>query len=328
MTREQIILDLQQDYAKRREDNLRLYEQKTEEACQRCPGLRQLLDARHMAVISGVRSTLLNPQKTPGANAGLPSAMAMMNQKIAAALKAGGLPADALQPIYTCSICRDEGYVYTPSRKMCSCMNRELHQRMLGELGLNGGKETFEGFDEALFSSEPDQRGVSQRQMALLARKVCETYADSYPDTECRNLLLTGKSGLGKTYLLHSMARRLAEREVLPAYTSAFHLLEVARKSYIENNSDYLSGFMLAPVLLIDDLGTEPMMQNITVTQLFNLLNERQIAGRHTVISTNLDMAELKERYTERIASRLNDASSWRKLSLVGDDVRKRLKRS
>ena len=30
-----------------------------------------------------------------------------------------------------------------------------------------------------------------------------------------------------------------------------------------------------APLLLIDDLGTEPMMRNITVEYLFTLLNER-----------------------------------------------------
>ena len=41
-------------------------------------------------------------------------------------------------------------------------------------------------------------------------------------------------------------------------------------------------------------------MNNVTVTQLFNLLNERQMSGRHTVLSTNLSMNELLERYTER----------------------------
>ena len=40
MNRDQIILQLQQDYMKRREDNLRLYEQRVDEACERCPGLR------------------------------------------------------------------------------------------------------------------------------------------------------------------------------------------------------------------------------------------------------------------------------------------------
>lgn len=328
MTRDQLVLALQQEYAHRREDNLRRFEEKTDAACERCPGLRELLNTRHSMVMRGVRTGILNAGKATTANAELPSAMANINERIAQALRAGGLDKDYLQPVYTCALCRDEGYTYTPSRRMCSCMAGELNRRMLAELGLSDGRQTFENFDESLFSAEADARGASQLQLALLAKRVCMAYADSFPATETRNLLITGKSGLGKTFMLHAIAHRLVERGVMPAYTSAYHMLEVARRAYMENNSDYMAGMMAAPLLLIDDLGTEPLMQNITVTQLFNLLNERQLAARHTVISTNLDMSELKERYTERITSRLMDASAWRKLTLVGDDVRKRLKRS
>ena len=67
---------------------------------------------------------------------------------------------------------------------------------------------------------------------------------------------------------------------------------------------------MNAEVLMIDDLGSEPLMQNVTVEQLFNLLNERQNKGLSTVISTNLEMSKFRERYTERIASRLRDSRS------------------
>ena len=59
MNRDQIILQLQQDYMKRREDNLRLYEQRVDEACERCPGLRELLNARHALVLGGIRASLV-----------------------------------------------------------------------------------------------------------------------------------------------------------------------------------------------------------------------------------------------------------------------------
>ena len=263
------------------------------------------------------------------ANAALPGLMADMNRQIAQKLTEGGFPSDYLQPVYTCAVCRDEGYVYDPSRQMCACMRRELNQRMLGELGLGGEGNTFESFDEGLFSEEVAEGDrLSQRQRALLARNTCLDYAESFPDTATPNLLLSGKSGLGKTFLLQAIAHRLVERDVMPVYTSAYHLLEVARKAYFENSSEKLAEMMNARVLLIDDLGTEPMLQNVTIEQLFNLINERQLNRRHTVISTNLTMAELKERYTERIASRLMDESSWRRLVFTGSDVRKKLKRS
>lgn len=325
MTREQILAQMQQEYMQRREDNLRLFEQRQQEACQRCPGLAGLLSARHGAVMQGVRTSLLARDKSNSANAGLAEKMGEMNRQIAEVLTCGGFPADYLQPVYTCSLCRDEGYVYEPSRRMCSCMQQELTRRLMAENGL-GGPECFEAFDESLYSDQPDETGISPRRMALLNRGMAQRYADSYPDTEVRDLLITGKSGLGKTFLLKCIARRIAQRGLEPVYVSAYRLFETARRAYMENNSDVLSPYMDAPLLLIDDLGSEPLMNNVTVTQLFNLLNERQLAGRHTVISTNLTINGLQERYTERITSRLLDESACAQLRFTGDDIRRSLK--
>ncbi len=327
MTGEQIILTLQQEYARRREDNLHLFEDRQQEACARCPGLQDLIVARHAAVMQGVRATLLAPNKTKDAASGLSNRMALLNEQIVALLEKGGYPADYLQPIYTCAACRDEGYIYDPSRRMCDCMKTEYNRRLLAESGIAGDSCTFEKFDETLFSDEPDEKGRSQRKSALIIRDVCMAYADSFPKTATRDLLLMGKSGLGKTFMLQAIAHRVAQRGHLPTYTSAYRLFETARKAYMENDSDIMAQFMNAELLLIDDLGTEPLMNNVTVTQLFNLLNERQMAGRHTVISTNLAMSELQERYTERISSRFLDATGCRRLVFIGADIRRNLKR-
>lgn len=327
MTSDQILLEMQQEYARRREDNLRLFEERQAAACERCPGLRQLLDERHASVMRGVRMSLLARRKDGQANAGLPGEMARLNEAIAAKLQESGLAPDALQPVYTCPVCRDEGYVYDPSRRMCDCFRREYNRRLLAESGISDDAPTFEDFDETLFSDACDEKGRSQRKAALIIRDACMTYADSFPDTPARDLLLMGKSGLGKTFMLQCIARRVARRGYLPTYTSAYRLFETARRAYMENDSDRMAGYMNAPLLLLDDLGTEPLMNNVTITQLFNLLNERQTAGRHTVISTNLAMSELQERYTERITSRFLDATGCRRLVFIGDDIRPRLKR-
>ena len=319
MTRDQILARLQQEYMRRREDNLRVFERRQEEACGRCPGLKQLLDARHGTVMQGVRASLLARSKQPG---DLARQMADLNGRIAQTLQKGGFPADYLQPVYTCPLCRDEGYVYDPSRRMCRCMEQELTRRLLAENGLDGN-QSFESFDETLYDDQPNERGLSPRDLAISNRNIAQRYADTYPDTATRDLLVMGKSGLGKTFLLQCIARRVARRGFSPTYISAYRLFETARRAYRENDSGLLAPVMDAPLLLIDDLGTEPLMNNVTVTQLFNLLNERQLAGRHTVISTNLNPRELQERYTERIASRLLDESSCARLGFVGGDIRR-----
>ena len=117
------------------------------------------------------------------------------------------------------------------------------------------------------------------------------------------------------------MAERLIERDVNVLIISAFRMLEMLRKAYFENDGG-TTELTEAEVLMIDDLGSEPLMQNVTVEQLFNLLNERQNRQLATVISTNLDMARFRERYTERIASRLRDSRCCKVLNLIGRDIR------
>ena len=80
---------------------------------------------------------------------------------------------------------------------------------------------------------------------------------------------------------------------------------------------------MNIPVLMLDDLGSEPLIRNITIEVLFNLINERLIRGRSTVISTNLKLEELRERYTERIVSRISDPATSLVITLEGKDLRR-----
>ena len=154
-----------------------------------------------------------------------------------------------------------------------------------------------------------------------IARDDCREWADRYPESDSRNLLLTGKSGLGKTFLLRSVADRLIGRDVNVLIISAYRMLEIVRKAYF-SGEEAAEEVTDAEVLMIDDLGSEPLMQNVTVEQLFNLLNERQNRNLSTVISTNLTLPEIRDRYTERIASRLRDRNHWKVITLEGKDIR------
>ena len=105
---------------------------------------------------------------------------------------------------------------------------------------------------------------------------------------------------------------------------TAFRMFEAMRQQHV-GNDDQFDGFTSlidAPLLLIDDLGTEPMMRNITVEYLFTLLNERAAARRHTVVATNLTPVQLQERYGERVSSRLLDRSVCGAILLKGKDLR------
>ena len=238
-------------------------------------------------------------------------------------LKEAGYPEDYLAPCYRCARCRDTGYVGETVREECGCVRERYQAKLRQAIGLNtDGRETFECFNPEVF---PDRAvsgsRLSQRQAMNEIRMLCEQWADAWPAQHPRDVVLSGKAGLGKTFLLHCMANRLLERGAHVLLISAYSFLETARKSYFENDGR-MEEILAAEVLLLDDLGSEPLMQNITAEQLFYLINERQSRNRPTVISTNLNKEELRMRYTERIVSRLTDQRHVLYLPLEGRDIR------
>lgn len=279
-----------------------------------CPEIAQLMDERRAGIFLGIRQAL--DGVTP---AGLPDRTQAINDRIDALLVEHGFARDYLDPIYNCPLCRDTGFVGEGRKSFCSC----VRSASLSAFGQD--EASFETYDDTVY---PDTQlsGLTMTQRAYMReiRRICEEYADQVPRARTQNLFLTGSSGLGKTFLLRAIARRTAARGVLTHLYTANDLLNRIRADYFSRELTPESDLYTAQLLLIDDLGTEPMWENITVEQLFALVDTRLSRGLNTVISTNLSPVEVHSRYTERIASRLFDKRACQALRLLGADVRKR----
>lgn len=318
--RTEIWNELEAEYAAQRIANEKTENLRREKIRGQYPGIEELIQKRENLIQGTIRGILSGTAD----GSGLTEKMKEMNQQIRSALVQNGLPENYLEPVYQCAICRDKGYVEKPLKEPCQCFQTAYRKKMREQIGLNcSDTETFETFDETRI---PDERisddAFTQREYAVLARNRCQKWADEYPESQPENILLSGKAGLGKTFLMHAMAARLIERGFHVLLISAFQFIQIARNSYFDGD-DSMDELMNAPVLMIDDLGSEPLMKNITVEQLFHLIDERQNHHLSTIISSNLTMEELQERYTERITSRLSDPRKCMKLMLVGRDLRR-----
>lgn len=320
MTRSAILKDLLNEYAARRAENARQEEARLMEASHRCPAIPGALNERREMIFAGMRKALSG---TPLPD--MEKAMAEQNEKIRALLRAGGLPEDYLQPVFTCETCQDTGYVGDNVKDWCPCLKAAFYRRLYDEVGLSEKEpQTFETFRLSVFSEEKlpgctySQRDVMQRYEAI-----CREYADQFPRTRAKDLLLLGPSGLGKTFLMQAIAHRVLERDFSVLCVSAYRVIELAREAHFKNDMSILAPLMETELLLVDDLGVEPMMENITVVYLYNLINERQTRGLNTVYSTNLTKDELWARYTERLTSRLLDTRQTQVLPFIGQDVRR-----
>ncbi len=305
------------EYAQTRESNQAEEEKRYAEVVARCPEIGKLSGERREAILAGARLAFTG--RSPGDVEGK---VAGINARIKALLAKNGFAEDYLSPIYTCEICRDTGYIGEGKRERCRCFLEKAARLSFAEMQ---GGATFEQFDETVFP-EGERYGkdnLTQRELMRVMRAQCQRYADGLPQPKKNNLLLFGGSGLGKTFLLQCIYARARERGVSALCLTANVLLGIVKEAYFSREKDGLAQLQSVQLLLIDDLGTEPMLENITIEQLFFLLDARMTANRNTVISTNLSLRKLQERYTERIASRLQDRRYYADLEFLGKDIRR-----
>ncbi len=246
------------------------------------------------------------------------------NRQIASLLERHGYDARFLDALYSCPLCRDTGYSGSPRKKLCACVIERYNALVNGRI-LSDQSQSFERYDDMVFPDSPlPGTDVTQRAYMRAVRARCEEYAEALPCAGVLNLLLYGGSGLGKTFLLRSIGVRAVQRGIATLACTSNTLLNRIRKAYFSRDAQDEEYYLNVPLLLIDDLGTEPLWENITIEQLFALVDERLDAGLHTAISTNLSLKELKSRYTERIMSRLMDERKCRILQFMGEDIRSR----
>lgn len=325
--REGIAREVEMQYEAQRAANHREEARRLMEAAQADPEIGRLVDSRQSLFARQAREAFARPADALAIGESLRQEMAALQASLRSRLMTAGFPADYLQPVYACTRCHDTGHVGEPIRERCTCYaERALALAMARDDHGLLPEETFEAYRDEIFSKTPLPHGREDSQRSYMARirTRCEAYADEFPDGPRRNLLFFGKSGLGKTYLMNAIGNRVRARGDQVLKLTAYQFTERSRAAIFNRDEDAFSLLLEIPLLLLDDLGVEPIISNITLEQLFTLLNERGLRRLHTVISTNLMVEELEKRYNERICSRLFDRQNTMIIEFLGDDVRMR----
>ena len=326
LSRENVTREALSALEAQRAANLMEEKRRRAEAEAKSPAVAGLLAKRQSLFFSGMRGAFAAPDKAKAISENMQQEMERINAELRTALFACGLPQDYLQPVYRCKECRDTGYVGEPVHEMCTCLKRAVMNRLYQAEGLQGlERENFSVFDESIFPDEPiEGRKTSQRAFIKKCRQYCEEYADAFAAGEGKGLLLCGRSGLGKTFLMNCVAQRVLERGYSVVVISAYKLIEAMRRfQFGEDGMEQVQDMLACDLLCIDDLGSEPMLRGVTVSSLYHIINERRNANRSTVITTNLDSDLLYEKYDDRIAARLTDPSRMKVIPFVGTDVRR-----
>ncbi len=247
-----------------------------------------------------------------------------LREQKAVLLEACGYSADYMEMRYHCPDCQDTGYV---NGKKCRCFKKEEISLLYAQSNIKEvlKRENFSTFTFAYYDNREviSQIGMTVADYMKQVYGWCKEYVEGFKE-KGGNLIFTGSTGVGKTFLTNCIAKELIDRYHSVIYLSSNDLFDIFSKNKFhydteEDMQDMYQHILDCDLLIIDDLGTE-LNNTFVSSQLFYCINERLIRKKSTIISTNLSMDMLRDTYSDRISSRI--ISQYSIIPLYGGDIR------
>lgn len=258
----------------------------------------------------------------------LKQSIADISRKKEALLTEHGFTSDFLDIKYKCDLCQDTGYI---DGKRCHCFRSKIISVIYSDRRWKNmlDEENFDTFDLSYYDDETLEGAdeLSPRSSAVSALSKAHAFVEaclSSEDGHGANLIITGNTGIGKTFLCNCIAKELIDAGLYVVYLTAPSLFEIFEKvSFGKKNMESLDfsyeSLFDCDLLIIDDLGAE-FSNSFTNARIFDLLNRRLLGRFPTLISTNLNLQGLKDLYSERFTSRI--IGNYTMIHLYGDDIR------
>ncbi len=296
-------LKAEMDAVKRKEN---LYE--------KYPKLQQIENKIISLTLSNAKELIKNNDKTLLVSAN--EEIKKLREEKNKLLKSLDIPENYFEPNYECSLCKDTGYVTNSNFTvtMCTCLKQRLYNEQFNKANMsNLDTQNFSTFSDQYYSDKVDKEkyhaNISPRENINLIKDICIKFINNFDDKEQKNLLFTGNTGLGKTFLSSCIANEIIKKGKNVLYQTAPVMLDsiIDYRFGKTKDSNIIDSILNVDLLIIDDLGTESM-NNMKFAELFNIINTRLLNQKKitkTIISTNLNLNNLYKNYDERIVSRI-----------------------
>lgn len=202
---------------------------------------------------------------------------------------------------YTCPLCKDTGY---KDKKPCECLLQEYNALIRKNLSLT----PLPGFTykDNTFATNgaPQAEGMNKLYSKM------QIVFNKFYSTRYSNFLLCGASGVGKTSLALAIANDLLDKNVSVLYLTSFELVNIFLDKHTHKDTALrqLYNYVLeCEMLIVDNLGAEPVYKNVTVEYLLSTLEKRLGENKKTMLITQLNGPQLVGRYGETLIKKFAD---------------------
>lgn len=313
---------IMREYDNIRTSNQHILDKRFDEVYNQVPQLKNIDEQIISLSMQNARARILGED----ADNNLTEQLAQLNNRKAECLASIGRPADYLDGIYTCPLCKDTGYI---SQERCSCFKKKAIELVYHDSNLKNitQSENFNTFSYEWYQDDVPNpvTGLTPRGNIKKVVTIAKDFVKNF-DSEFSNIVFYGSTGTGKTFLSNCIAKELLDTSHSVIYLTAIELFDKLSKRDFSKDGKYNDSSEFAAdyltecdLLIIDDLGTE-VSNTYTSSKLFYLINERLLRRKSVVISTNFSLNEFRDAYSERVFSRI--ASSYRFVNIFGKDIR------
>lgn len=219
---------------------------------------------------------------------------------------------------YTCPVCKDTGYV---KQKPCKCLLEEYNKLLRQNLSLTPMSDFRFKDNDFAESKAPQAAGMNK------LYKIMQQFADKFYTAKLQNFLFSGASGIGKTCLATAVANELVDRNISVFYVSSFELVNIFLDKHTNKQTPLRKLYNYVQeceMLIVDNLGVEPIYKNVTLEYLLTTIEKRLGEGKKTMFCTQLDGQALINRYGQTFLSKFADKKYSLSVGYIqGEDLRK-----
>lgn len=294
-------------------------EERVEMVHTKFPEIKRIEEEINRLGIENFGKIVRNPEKSEEFNREFKEKSASLLKEKEKILSENNIKKDYDEVWYNCEKCLDTGFCDT---EKCVCFKQKLINM---RYDLSNMKEMLHDFSEFSFDYYGDNiienlNMTEKENMKIIFEKA----VDFCENDNAKSLFFYGGCGFGKTFLSSCIAKKMMDNGKSVIYTSATNLFS-QYEDYKFGKTDSESFLNMremmkdADLLIIDDLGSEA--QSALSLQFLNeIVSERVTLKKKMIISTNVNMKGIAEKYSDRIASRIYE--SFEILHFVGKDIR------